>query len=553
VAALFLAGGFAVRLSVENPTDGVQVLYVLPIALVALEWGVIAGLVTAAASLGLFAAWVEIDDVEVEAIAYFSRAGAFFPIALIVGIGADRLRESRYRESRFEDRQREILETANEAFIAVDRDGSITAWNPAAERLFGWQSEEAIGRPLSETVVPPRMREGFWRGLRHFFQTGEGPMLGERVEIEAVRRDGEEIPIELSLSAARAEDDWTFHGFIHDISERKESERRLEEAARYFELSHDLVCTATLDGRFDQLNGRWQAALGWTPDELRSRPFVEFVHPDDREATARETRRLGEGGESAETVAFRNRYRAKDGSWHWLEWTSVAVPGEQRIYAAARDVTERVDVELANERLGAIVEFSDDAIYGYTLDGEITSWNPAAERLYGYTHQEAIGMSLQQLVPPDRPDDTPALIASTARGEPVKDAESLRLAKDGSRVEVSLRSPRFATPPPKSSAPLRSRATSRSPTAPGDTSEHSTRRLRFSPRRPMSPLSAVGSSRSWRTAGIGPVRSTGAGRRAPISCAARRRGRHPRFAVRCSPPVRATPGSRLPTRMEMGR
>jgi len=435
VSALLIGAAFAIRLAFDNPNDSALALFVLPIALMALVWGGGAGLLTALVCYGLFVTWAVVEDVHVGAFGYVARACVYFPIALIVGVGAERLRESRRSEATVLDRQREILDTSNEAFIAVDREGVISSWNPAAENTFGWPAEEAIGRPLAETVVPERMRAGFSEGLRNFLETGAGPLLGERVEIVALRRDGGEIPIELSLSAAQEGDDWVFHGFMHDISERKESERRLREAARYFELSHDLIGTATTDGYFDRLNDRWQTTLGWTPDELRGRPFVEFVHEDDREATIAETAKLAAGDV---TVDFRNRYRAKDGSWHWLDWSAAMVPDEERIYAAARDVTERVAVELANARLGAIVEFSDDAIYGYTLDGEITSWNPAAERLYGYTHEEAIGMSLRDLVPPDRPDDTPALIASIARGAPVKDAESLRIAKDGSRVEVSL-------------------------------------------------------------------------------------------------------------------
>ena len=85
------------------------------------------------------------------------------------------------------------------------------------------------------------MRAGYRRGLQRFLETGEGPLLGKRVEIAAVRRDGREIPIELSLWASGEGEDWIAHGLMHDISERKRLERRLEESGRYFELSHDLV------------------------------------------------------------------------------------------------------------------------------------------------------------------------------------------------------------------------------------------------------------------------------------------------------------------------
>jgi two-component system, OmpR family, phosphate regulon sensor histidine kinase PhoR len=434
VSVLVLAAGFVLRLTTDDPNNGVLGLYLLPICLMALAWGPAAALLTAGVAFGLFAAWVQIDHVSMNALGYATRILVFFPIAALVGVSARRLSAAREEESSAAGGRRAILETTNEAFIASDRHGVIREWNPAAERIFGWSASEAIGRLLADTVVPPRMRAGYWKGLRTYLETGEGPMLGQRVEIKAVHRDGREIPIELSLWATGEGEDWTSYGFMHDISERKEIERRQETTARHFELSHDLVSTATLDGRFDQLNSRWEAALGWTVEELRGRPFLELVHPDDREGTRLETERLAQGDESV----GRNRYLAKDGSWHWLEWSCVGVPAEGRIYAAARDVTDRVDAKAANRRLGAIVESSRDAIYSYTPDGEITSWNSGAERLFGYSAAEATRMSVSDLVPTDRPGDADAALEQAARGEVVQDRETERLGKNGRRLEVSL-------------------------------------------------------------------------------------------------------------------
>ncbi|MGH2925513.1 MAG: PAS domain S-box protein [Solirubrobacterales bacterium] len=434
VSVLMLVGGLALRLVVDDPDSGVLGVYVVPICLVALEWGVAMGLVAATVAFGLFATWVQIENVDMNALGYLTRAVVYFPSAVAVGIGSRRLREARRVGRSASERQRTIVETTNEAFIAVDREGSIKEWNPAAERVFGWSSSEAIGRPLTETVVPPRMRAGYRRGLEHYLRTGEGPMLGQRVEIAAVRRDGREIPIELALWASGEGEEWVAYGFMHDISERKLLERRLEESARYFELSNDLVSTATFDGAFEQLNSRWEAALGWTRDELRGLSFLELVHPDDRAGTERALEQLRAGGETA----GRNRYRTKDGGWRWLEWTCVGVPSEERIYATARDVTDRIEAEASTQRLGGIVESSRDAIYGYTLDGEITTWNKGAERLFGYSADEAIGMSVSDLVPPDRPGDAAGALGRTAGGDFVTDSETERMAKGGRRLDVSV-------------------------------------------------------------------------------------------------------------------
>ena len=111
-------------------------------------------------------------------------------------------------------------------------------------------------------------------------------------------------------------------------------------------------------------------------------------------------------------------------------------PDEGRIYASARDVTDRIEVELAYGRLGAIVESSGDAIYVQSLDGAITNWNQAATGLYGYTAGEARRMSTEALMPPDLPDDNVAIIERIARGEVVRDKEAVRMAKGGRRLDV---------------------------------------------------------------------------------------------------------------------
>src|SRR5260221_1313457 len=117
-----------------------------------------------------------------------------------------------------------------------------------------------------------------------------------------------------------------------------EARRRLEaRIRRYSELSLDLFCTASFDGYFEWVNPAWEEALGYAEAELLSRPFLEFVHPEDRESTQAEVAKLTESG--ADTRNFRNRYRAADGSYRWLEWNTRVVTEERRLYATARDIT----------------------------------------------------------------------------------------------------------------------------------------------------------------------------------------------------------------------
>jgi diguanylate cyclase (GGDEF)-like protein/PAS domain S-box-containing protein len=135
-----------------------------------------------------------------------------------------------------------------------------------------------------------------------------------------------------------------------------------------------MLGTSNMDGHFVELNSAWQRCLGYSDEELRAKPFIDFVHPEDRERTEAEAAALFDG---RETVAFENRYLAKDGSWHWLRWSSILAADESLIYGRASDVTELKRVE--SEREDLLVEVKvlagSDALTGLpnrrTLDEQL--------------------------------------------------------------------------------------------------------------------------------------------------------------------------------------
>ncbi|MGI9021842.1 MAG: ATP-binding protein [Acidimicrobiales bacterium] len=128
-----------------------------------------------------------------------------------------------------EGRTRSILEAANDAFLGMDESGLITDWNRNAETIFGWTAAEARGRSLADTIIPPAYRKAHSEGLARFLATGEGPVLGNRLELSALHRDGREFPAELSIWQTGGKRP-TFIAFVQDITERKENERSLAQA-----------------------------------------------------------------------------------------------------------------------------------------------------------------------------------------------------------------------------------------------------------------------------------------------------------------------------------
>ena len=219
--------------------------------------------------------------------------------------------------------------------------------------------------------------------------------------------------------------------------------RRAElDLVRFFDLSLDLFCIASTDGYFLRVNENFSRILGYAADELTARPFLDFVHPDDRAKTEVAVVELSSG---EPLVQFLNRYRHADGHYVSLEWSAQTIPEERAIYAAARDVTDRERQAEAHRRgeqsrlhLAAVVDSADIAIYSTSLESTIQSWNPGAERLFGYRADEIVGRSVLVLFPPGHAGEEAAILSRLKHSERIEHSESVRLHKDGTVVTISV-------------------------------------------------------------------------------------------------------------------
>jgi diguanylate cyclase (GGDEF)-like protein/PAS domain S-box-containing protein len=129
--------------------------------------------------------------------------------------------DARQATGRSERDYRSVVEGAHDAFVAMDAGGFIIDWNPRAEATFGWRRDEVLGRVLADTIVPERHRDAHWSGLQRYLETGEGPVIDKRIEIEALHREGFEFPVEMTISVHRSGETPYFNAFLHDISDRR--------------------------------------------------------------------------------------------------------------------------------------------------------------------------------------------------------------------------------------------------------------------------------------------------------------------------------------------
>jgi PAS domain S-box-containing protein len=174
----------------------------------------------------------------------------------------------------------------------------------------------------------------------------------------------------------------------------------LDAGNRMFGVALDLLCVAGFDGYFKRLSPSWTRTLGWSNAELLARPFVDFIHPDDRASTEAEAARIAEG---ATTLHFRNRYATRGGEWRWLDWSAAPDREHGLIYASARDITQERELAAKVASSAAmhrtILDTATDAIITCDDGGRVRTANQAVERLLRWERTALEGQHLKQVLP----------------------------------------------------------------------------------------------------------------------------------------------------------
>ena len=238
---------------------------------------------------------------------------------------------------------RAYLDSAIDCIITMDATGRVREFNPASERVFGFTRAEALGKELAELIIPPRIRERHRQGLAHYLQTGEGPLLGKLIEIEALRRDGTEILVQLAISALEIDGSPIFTAYLRDITERRRAEEANRRLAAIIESSGDAIISKDLDEIITSWNREAERLFGYSADEIIGKPITVLVPPDrrDEELGIIERIRRGERIIRYETMGCR-----KDGTSLDISLAVSPIKDENgHVIGAskiARDITERV-------------------------------------------------------------------------------------------------------------------------------------------------------------------------------------------------------------------
>ncbi|RKH13092.1 PAS domain-containing sensor histidine kinase [Corallococcus sp. CA053C] len=289
-----------------------------------------------------------------------------------------------------ESRFRSIFESHLIGLVFSDNDGRILDANDTFLRTVGYSREDLeAGRLNFMGMTPPEFQAVTQRAVEDVEARG----MTSTFEKEYVRKDGRRAPVMLgSVRLPALNQNATF---VLDLTEPKEAEAERE---RFFRLAPDLFCVATMDGAFKRVNPAFTRILGWSEQELLARPFLDFIHPEDR-GRGEQTLALLKRGDAGPGLTV--RVACREGGWKWLDWTAVPVPETGLIYASARDVTQQREAKeqlvLAEQRLRTVINSGPIILAVLDAEGRFVVSEGKGLRSMGLSPGQVVGQSALEM------------------------------------------------------------------------------------------------------------------------------------------------------------
>jgi PAS domain S-box-containing protein len=328
-----------------------------------------------------------------------------------------------------DERLRTVVETTNEGIWTLDAHDRTSFVNARMAEMVGYTVEEMLGTSVFEFVD----HEGEQAMRARLARRRRG--VSDQYERRFVGKDGQEVFTIVNASPLASADGSYAGSFamVTDVTERTRHERAVQASEERYrniiETTTEGVWMIDSDHRTTYVNARMAEMLGYSVDEMLGKPVAEFM-PEPSDAAA------APGADPREV-----RYRRKDGSEMWGLRSGSPLTDGSGAYGGAlamiTDITERKRSDEAVARLAALVDASPDAMFSTDLDGLITSWNSAAERIYGYSEAEAVGQPVRMLSPPERAEQSGELARALCAGESVVAFHTDAATKDGRTIAVA--------------------------------------------------------------------------------------------------------------------
>ena len=331
-----------------------------------------------------------------------------------------------------------LLEAVPDALVGMDQQGVIRFVNRQTESLFGYDRDQLVGQPI-QSLVPESLWQIYAEHQQNYFADPRTRSSGVDVELSGRHHDGTQFPINVSLSHIDTGDVLLVITAVRDVATQQQAVKNAQLISAIVQGSEDVIISGSLGGAITSWNPAAERMYGYSSAEIIGRP-AKLLTPKDRAGEVEAV--LGQIKAGRRVERLETKRVRKDATVFPVLLTVSPIRDENgTIFGTSvihRDLTDHKEALAVAQRMAAIVEYSHDAIMGGTLDGIITSWNPAAAAMFGYTSRQIVGKHIALIVPQDQAGEMISILAKISAGRPVDNFETIRVRKDATVFPVSL-------------------------------------------------------------------------------------------------------------------